>query len=99
DKTVFTTLTSSLENETAEAMNISIYPSPANEVFSIASNNPIEEIQIADMQGRIIYSKILSPPAYSIKVEAGNWHSGVYFIHMQTAEKSVLSKIVLMDSF
>lgn len=95
DKTIFTTLTSSVENIIGNELNITIYPSPANNLFSIQSNIPFEEIKISDLQGKTIFNQIFSPPVYTCKVESDSWNDGVYFVHVKSKESTMLLKIMV----
>ena len=44
-------------NQTVENNNFRIFPNPSNGVFTIHSPEPIVELQLFDMQGRLVYSE------------------------------------------
>jgi ELWxxDGT repeat protein len=83
---------------------ISIYPNPTSNDIEISINtrqdgSKIEhfnEIQIIDISGRIIDSKILSHAATiqteqtgTIKLKTSNYPDGVYFVHLKMTENGM----------
>jgi photosystem II stability/assembly factor-like uncharacterized protein len=76
----------------AEVSPTLIYPNPTDGVFSIKSPGPIKKVTVSDIMGRKI-DETLNP---------GNEHKyeyklskGVYFIHISTADREFVRKIIV----
>ena len=78
---------------------IGVYPNPCNEFIQIrffSSSSDITEIQLKDIQGRILFSeKVDAVAALSgIKISTSDIQSGIYFIAASGRNTSVTKKIV-----
>lgn len=70
---------------------IKIYPQPASETIELESNITINEIQIYNTQGQLVYSIISNySPLYNIDVS--NLKSGLYYMHInrQFSQKLII---------
>jgi len=74
-------------------IDVSIYPTPANEFFTIKSSSTINKIEIFDISGK----KILSKNANSkrIKMNIQNLTSGLYLLKIQTTSKIISKKLIV----
>ena len=59
--------------------NVVIYPNPANNILNISSSEIIQKVEVLDVVGRVIVSKILNNSDYILDVS--NLNSNVYFIN------------------
>lgn len=76
------------------AQNISIYPNPATDVFTLASStSTIENITLTDLNGRAIKS-INVDSLSSAEVNISDLTAGMYFVTVQTDNGSGSSKII-----
>lgn len=59
-----------------------IYPNPAKNNIRVESNQIIKMIRILNVLGQEVYSKTLSN--YGTEVNVSNFHSGIYFVNIET---------------
>lgn len=72
-----------------EIVDINIYPIPSNNKINFSANKQIENIEVYDLQGRII--ETFNTPQHSFE----NYASGVYMIKMTINNKQYYRKIVI----
>lgn len=72
--------------------NLSIYPNPTTNQISISANQIIQEINIVDLNGRLVYSE--STNGLNTTIQVGTLSTGVYVVHVKTKEGSIRRKIV-----
>lgn len=72
-----------------EIVDINIYPIPSNKVINFSANKQIENIEVYDLQGRIIES--FNTQQHSFE----NYASGVYLIRMTINNKQYYRKIII----
>ncbi|MBK9401480.1 MAG: T9SS type A sorting domain-containing protein [Bacteroidetes bacterium] len=88
-------------NENSFASSINIFPNPAKDKLTIAlgSNNKKVEITIADMTGKVIYSKTASDPdsyqEQKIEVTTQDFATGIYVVQIQTGEFLATKRLVV----
>ncbi len=75
---------------------ITIYPNPANQFLTVSSKNKIEQIQLFDIFGKLVLSK-LDLNSNSINLSVANLNKGIYFISIKENNSSSISnnKIVI----
>ncbi len=69
---------------------IALYPNPVKDIFSISSNDTIEEIFIYDVNGK----KVLTEKNYGQSVNIEALPNGLYFVKVQTLNGSLSQKII-----
>jgi hypothetical protein len=86
---------SSVRSLTLSQANISLSPNPANnEVFLISHNNmPIREIQVMDIQGRVVNHFTNIDNSY-FTIRRNNLPDGIYFIHFRMDDGVVTKKLI-----
>lgn len=80
--------------EELEIGEIRIYPNPTtSEIFlSISSrSNPIQSIEVLDLQGRLLYSKTDKDLS---KIDLGSYHSGTYLIRINTKFGQQVERVI-----
>ncbi|MDP1727295.1 MAG: T9SS type A sorting domain-containing protein [Bacteroidota bacterium] len=78
-------------------INFEIYPNPVNDIISIAGshvNNSNTGVEIINMQGQVVYSKILSEKENSISINHLN--NGYYIIRLNNNQTSLVKKFIKM---
>lgn len=70
--------------ETADAAEIGIYPSPATNVVNVVADQPIAEVDLLDMTGRIVLKQ--SASAKSAIVDIADLNSGRYLVQLRMAD-------------
>lgn len=79
---------------TLSALHVSLFPNPANETCTIRiDSKSFFEIELVDLDGRIVYSSMISGGIHSI--DLNNFRSGVYMVkigdkHVSTRERLVV---------
>lgn len=77
-------------------LNISVYPVPSNGNVFISSNEDLElEIQVVDLQGRLLYETKSSDKL--IEVPSMGWESGYYRIIIQSVNGKVTSLPIIIE--
>jgi hypothetical protein len=86
------------ENESKKALNMEVYPNPANEtinVFFDAGSMP-EWLTIYDMQGKIIYEKNVSLTSDTrLLFDVRSWASGTYLIKANNSHGIGYKKLII----
>lgn len=83
ENTVFQTLSnSSFDKDNS----ISIYPNPTNTIVNVKCDNTINSIELYDIQGRILITKMVSD--YNTVLDISNKSNGIYFLKI-TSEKGI----------
>lgn len=66
-----------------------VFPNPTNEEIFIASDFPIEKIEIYDVYGKLILCE-----RYANQIDLRKISSGIYFISMESATEKFIQKII-----
>lgn len=90
-KATFILGTSSLND--VENVSVSVYPNPASEYVAISSLQKINNVEIVNTLGQVVYSDNTVANAYNIPVS--NLANGTYFVKVKTANKVSTSKIIV----
>jgi len=74
---------------------LNIYPNPGGPVLNIQTNGKCYEANytclVTDMQGRLVQHSFALKPSAIFQVNAQNWSSGMYFVHLIKDGKRVNS--------
>lgn len=76
--------------ETFEKNSVSIYPNPAQSILHIYTNQPIESLTIADINGRTVLNQ-----EFSTKVNVSKLSKGIYFLYLNAKNTSITKKIII----
>ncbi|MEN8226423.1 MAG: T9SS type A sorting domain-containing protein, partial [Bacteroidota bacterium] len=79
--------------------NLSIYPNPANGVFSVSADLKLQNneatIQIIDISGKIVYSsRVAAGLDTPLMIDISNQQDGLYLLRYQAGNKYFLQKII-----
>ncbi len=88
-ETVFAALSSSVFTKDD---SITMYPNPANDFVHIKSDTNITLIELFDIQGRIIETRLESTNA--VKLDISDKANGIYFLRITTEEGKKVEKLV-----
>lgn len=81
------TVFQALSNSSFDKDNsISIYPNPTNTIVNVKCDNTINSIELYDIQGRILITKMVSD--YNAVLDISNKSNGIYFLKI-TSEKGI----------
>jgi hypothetical protein len=86
--------------ENSEAITMSVYPNPFNEVVSISIDQPfaaMANITVSDIQGKIIFSREIHLDAGSNQLVLNDLHKiskGVYFIKVSNDKWVKIQKVI-----
>jgi hypothetical protein len=78
-------------NVTVDA-SVTIYPNPAKDKINIEAAGTIQQVQLYDIQGRVLQTLLLNDTAAQVDIAARP--VGVYFIKVITAQGVKVEKIV-----
>jgi hypothetical protein len=71
--------------------NINIYPNPSNGMINLITNEAIENINITDVNGKLVHHQTNNSP---IDLSANS--KGIYFVNI-TTEKGVINKKIVLN--
>ncbi|MDI1254499.1 MAG: T9SS type A sorting domain-containing protein [Flavobacterium sp.] len=72
--------------------SITIYPNPTHDIVSVKANNTIKSIQLFDVQGRLLQTRIANEN--NANIDISNHSNGIYFLKI-TSEKGIkIEKII-----
>ena len=74
--------------------NINIYPNPVTDVITIQSQLEIDKIEIADVNGRTVYNKLLGQPILEHSIQIGSISQGLYFITIEFESGVEVAKFI-----
>ncbi|WP_052158188.1 zinc-dependent metalloprotease [Lacinutrix jangbogonensis] len=94
-----TIITETLDLDSFEFNNFSLYPNPNNGDFSLAFNSNSGKdinVNIFDISGRIVYENIYdSKPNFNETIALENVSSGMYLIKVTDGDKTVTKKLII----
>lgn len=68
-----------------KATQIQVYPNPSNGKLTVKnSNSEIQQIELVDLSGKIVYTKAVENDNYEITVDISNLKKGLYLMKVQT---------------
>jgi hypothetical protein len=85
--------TSNIEENITSNNGILVYPNPSNGTFNITSKATINQIQISDVLGKIIYQEKSNNNQTTINLQ--NQSTGIYFISLSDGTKTQQAKIII----
>ncbi len=71
-----------------------IYPNPVKNILNIENQEIIENIQLLDTSGRIMYKENVN--YYSCKINVENFYSGIYLLIITTKENTFYKNIKIL---
>jgi hypothetical protein len=72
--------------------NIAVYPNPAHDVVNIKANSAIKSIQLFDVEGRVLQTRLANENVVNIDISTHS--NGIYFLKI-TSEKGIkIEKII-----
>ena len=88
---------SSLAEEIAGALQVSLYPNPAQENATLEINGLNEEakVVVSDLQGRILSQEAISAGETHYTINLSNMASGVYYIRIVTDKAVSTQKLIV----
>lgn len=88
----FPTAIDSLEEEVITNVELTIFPNPTQNNFSIIGLKENSNISILDITGKVIYNKTNSTA--SMTINSNNWAKGVYIVLVKNNSGNQIKKIV-----
>jgi len=80
--------------EETSAVEISMYPNPAVDVFTISANGAIlNKISVYDMSSRLV--KLIQVNAELVTMNANEFESGIYFVNIEVDGNVVRKKLIV----
>jgi hypothetical protein len=76
-----------------EGAGIVIYPNPATDEFTVKTQRVIDEIQIIDFTGKVLYQSGKTKVS-QIKIPVNNLLPGMYLIHLHSGNDRVIQKFI-----
>jgi len=76
-----------------------VYPNPASGNINIVNRNSgIEKIEMYNLLGESIFSKILSSPSLETSIDVSGYVPGIYFITISSASSTATKKIIIQKN-
>lgn len=79
-------------NENVIDHSVAVYPNPTRDKVNIRSNNVIQSIQLFDVQGRVLFTRIAGEVTETIDLSSKA--AGVYFMRITTTQGVKIEKIL-----
>ncbi|MEM9847597.1 MAG: fibronectin type III domain-containing protein [Bacteroidota bacterium] len=79
---------------TKQQLVANAYPSPTSNLLNLNANQPIDQIVIMDVMGRVLQTLVLSGAEYTVELGAAHLQSGHYFLRVQAGEDAVIVRFV-----
>ncbi|PIY34614.1 MAG: hypothetical protein COZ08_00955, partial [Bacteroidetes bacterium CG_4_10_14_3_um_filter_42_6] len=76
------------------ANQISLFPNPATQSFTIQSERPIDQIQVVDIVGKLVAE--FNQPEKKLAINTIDWEKGTYFVKV-TQKKTVITGTVMIQ--
>lgn len=77
-----------------QSKNISVYPNPTTGIIKLAGNKKPFSVIISDITGKTIYASEFTTTDRELIIDISNQPNGVYFINIQTAQNTMIEKII-----
>lgn len=87
-----TTTITALSNHNFENTSVSMYPNPVQNTLTISAKDMITSIQLFDVQGRLITTKLNTSPEASL--DLSQQQAGIYFVKVCTDNGMKVEKII-----
>ena len=81
-----------LGNDNFSFFDFEYYPNPTKEIINISSNYSIKSIQLIDLQGRLLETKLVDETQSNFNIT--NYSNGIYFLKVTSEKGSKIAKIV-----
>ena len=81
---------SNIEKIFYHSNELSVYPNPVQSICTISGINPGETVQISDIQGRLLFSKISSESM--MRVDMSNYLKGLLVIKVNNKSTKVVKQ-------
>lgn len=75
-----------------DAMDISVYPNPADHIISIAGEVVFERIELLSPDGRVLFS--LRPNSTAVDFDLSPYAAGVYFLRIRAEGKTIVKEFI-----
>jgi len=93
--TTFTEDVSASINSSSNSNSFTIYPNPVNDILNISiKSNDKYEIQISDVNGKLIIEKTILPTGSLSQVSVSDLPQGVYFIKIISTSNTLIKKFI-----
>ncbi|MBR1774206.1 MAG: T9SS type A sorting domain-containing protein [Bacteroidales bacterium] len=93
DKKVFTTKSATGLNDVQEMTSVTVYPNPTSDYVRVSSLNTINNVELVNTLGQVVYSTSVKANGYNIPV--ANLEKGTYFVKVKTANGVNTSKVLV----
>lgn len=75
--------------------NISIYPNPASDQFTLTNIQLNSEVSVFTLDGKKIYSTVQAVNQSPLVIKADSWSKGLYLVHIKTENDNIVKKIII----
>ena len=74
-------------------LNCNIYPNPASDILTIATEANVEEIAIYDIYGRAVRQQVNETTGQQV-VDVADLETGVYFVNIKTENGNIIKRFI-----
>lgn len=78
--------------EELNAIGLSVFPNPANEVLNVTAAEQITSIEVFNVAGQLIES--INPQNLRVEMDLTTWETGIYVIHVSTKNGKAVQRFV-----
>jgi hypothetical protein len=79
--------------------SLEVFPNPANEKINVVvpeSESPFTKISLINMNGQIVYSKLVSNSNIVVEIPTNEYPAGIYFVSLVQANETITKKIAIL---
>jgi hypothetical protein len=82
-------------NDIPSNYSVSVYPNPATSVVNVASDYNMKSVTLVNYVGQTVYTQPVT--GNSCQINVSNYVTGMYFVRIETADGSVITKRVTIE--
>ena len=85
----------SISEEVASQLNVSVYPNPTTDYLTISSKNNEASVQIriVDLNGKVVYDGVKTS-SFDLKLDLTSYPSGAYLLMALSGKNYTVQKII-----
>ena len=73
---------------------VNVYPNPASDLLHVYANSNMEQLEVTDITGKLVYSK--SNNQKQTEIDVSDFANGLYFCRISTGNDSYIKKFVVL---
>jgi hypothetical protein len=72
-------------------VEMTVFPNPASDILNVVSPEPMQEVRILDMLGKVVHSA--RPNSPEVRIDTSGFWPGIYFVQVFTAREVTTKRV------